>query len=255
MPPTKQADAASIFFANLPLELEISGDPVERRLLSEYGSVFVARGGASPPSRIVFRDQPEVAAFQSTLDSAKIALGPFVMELQAAAVAALQAAADEAGSKGLSITPRGVDSGKRSYDETVALWNSRVEPALIHWVAREKISNVEADRIAAMSPFDQVPIVLGLEETGIYFAKDLSKSILYSVAPPGTSQHLSMLALDVTEFNDRSVCEILGRHGWFQTVVSDLPHFTFLGMNETDLPSVGLKKVDSGDRHFWVPDI
>ena len=106
-----------------------------------------------------------------------------------------------------------------------------------------------------MSPFEQVPVVLTLEEDGIYFAKDLSKSIIYSVAPPGTSQHLAMLAFDVNEFNDQQVRSILARHRWYQTVVSDLPHFTFLGVDEAELPSLGLKRTVSGDRHFWVPDI
>jgi hypothetical protein len=100
-----------------------------------------------------------------------------------------------------------------------------------------------------------VPEVFTLEKQGIYFAKDLSKSIIYSVAPPGTSQHLSMLALDVAEFNNRSVREILAKHGWFQTVVSDLPHFTFLGIDESELPDHGLKRVVDGERVFWVPAI
>jgi hypothetical protein len=100
-----------------------------------------------------------------------------------------------------------------------------------------------------------VPVVLALETKGIWFAKDLSKSIIYSVAPPGTSQHLAMLAFDVKEFAERRVREILARNGWFQTVVSDLPHFTYLGVAENDLPDLGLKRVLSGEQAFWVPGI
>jgi hypothetical protein len=100
-----------------------------------------------------------------------------------------------------------------------------------------------------------VPEILELEERGIYFAKDLSKSIIYSVAPPGTSQHLSMLAIDIAEFENPRVREIMAKNGWFQTVVSDLPHFTYLGTDENDLPDLGLKTVVSGDRRFWIPDI
>ena len=98
-------------------------------------------------------------------------------------------------------------------------------------------------------------MILGLERDGIFFAKDLSKSIIYSVAPPGTSQHLSMLALDVKEYEDARVRAILAKHGWYQTVVSDLPHFTFLGVAEKDLPKLGLKMVTNADRSFWIPDI
>jgi len=43
--------------------------------------------------------------------------------------------------------------------------------------------------------------------------KSLDKSIIYSVAPPGASQHLSMLALDVKEFQNAKVRETLARHG------------------------------------------
>jgi len=75
------------------------------------------------------------------------------------------------------------------------------------------------------------------------------------VAPPGTSQHLSMLALDVKEFENAKVREILAAHGWFQTVASDLPHFTYIGAKESELPGLGLKKTTSGGRTFWVPDI
>jgi len=100
-----------------------------------------------------------------------------------------------------------------------------------------------------------VPIVLSLEEQGIYFAKDLSKTILYSVAPPGASQHLSMLAFDVAEFNEPRVREILEAHFWYQTVPSDLPHFTFLGVPVDELQNLSLKPVIHSDRIFWVPDL
>jgi hypothetical protein len=101
----------------------------------------------------------------------------------------------------------------------------------------------------------QIAEILRLEKMGIYFARDLSKSILYSVAPPGTSQHLSMLAFDVREYDNPRVREILARHGWFQTVISDLPHFTFLGVPESKLLSRGLRLVVHEGRRFWVPDI
>jgi len=96
---------------------------------------------------------------------------------------------------------------------------------------------------------------LKLEDQGLWFSRDLTKSIVYSVAPPGTSQHLLMLALDVAQFEDARVREILARHGWFQTVTSDLPHFTYLGVSEDDLPKLGLKKVTNANRDFWILDI
>ncbi|HEX8736765.1 MAG TPA: hypothetical protein VF721_15645, partial [Pyrinomonadaceae bacterium] len=147
------------------------------------------------------------------------------------------------------------DSARRSYTQTVELWASRVNPALTHWVGKGKISPQEAERIKALSPTAQVAEVLRLEEQGIYFSKDLSKSILYSVAAPGTSQHLSLLALDVEQFANPNVREILARHGWFQTVQSDLPHFTYLGLKETELPASGLKAVFFNGQKFWIPNL
>ncbi|MEJ7699428.1 MAG: hypothetical protein WKF71_07255 [Pyrinomonadaceae bacterium] len=82
-----------------------------------------------------------------------------------------------------------------------------------------------------------------LELEGMFFSKDLSKTIVYSVAPPGTSQHLSMLAFDASEHENPEVREILARYGWLQTVVSDLPHFTYLGVAENELSGLGLKKL------------
>jgi len=43
--------------------------------------------------------------------------------------------------------------------------------------------------------------------------------------------------------------------GWFQTVLSDLPHFTFLGLEEAELPSRGLKPVEVNGQTFWIPDV
>lgn len=243
------------FTANLPVNFTMPSDSVGQKLLREYGSVFVARGGVIPPNKVVFRDEAEVSAFQATLKTEPEPIGGFQMELQTAAMVALQKAIKEAESAKLRITPRAADSARRTYGETVGLWASRVDPALKYWVGKGRIKQTDADRIKAMSPFEQVSDVLKLEESGIYFSKDLSKSIIYSVAPPGTSQHLSMLAFDINEHENVEIRRILSNNGWYQTVVSDLPHFTYLGVSENELPGIGLKMLTDGGRIFWVPNI
>lgn len=248
------AKPGALFFANLPADLAVTDDPVEQLLLREYGAMFVAKN-VPVPRKIIFRDSRDVDDFQSGVIAAAAKIGEHEMRLQAPAMEALTAAVREAEMHGLTITPRGPDSAARSYEGTVELWASRVEPALKHWVGHGRMTQAEADRISAMSAFEQVPEVLRLEEKGIYFAKDLSKSIIYSVAPPGTSQHLAMLAFDVSEFADERVRAILARHGWYQTVVSDLPHFTYLGVEEHELPTLGLRRVESGGQMFWVPNV
>ncbi len=242
------------FKANLPTGFKEPTDDAGRLLLKEYGAVFVARGGVTPPNTVVFRDQAEVTSFQNSLKTSSENIGGFNLELQTVAMDDLRKAIADAKAAGLSISPRGQDSAKRTYDETIELWKSRVEPALKHWVSKGKITQADADRIRGLSPYQQVPEVLKLEQQGIWFAKDLSKSIIYSVAPPGTSQHLSMLALDVKEHEDAKVRDILAKHRWFQTVTSDLPHFTYLGFGEDELSKRGLKKTTDGGRTFWIPE-
>lgn len=241
------------FTANLPGSFVQPSDEVGKRLLKEYGAVFVARGGATPPNGVVFRNADEVCAFQSSVEKLSETVGGVTIELQAPAMKALKDAITEASKIGVSITPRGADAARRSYEDTITLWASRVTPGLAHWVSKGRITESDAQQISVLTPYEQVPEIFRLESQGVYFAKDLSKSIIYSVAPPGTSQHLSMLALDVTEHDNSQVREILARHGWVQTVVSDLPHFTFLGAGESELPKIGLTKTIDSERVFWVP--
>jgi len=247
-------DGSNLFFKNLPENMTIGNSYAEDLLLREYGAVFVARGGAVPPDRVVFTDEEEVARFQQQLDVGQEMIGGFLMELQAPAMAGLRDAIAEAKSRELSISPRDKDSAKRTYNETIDLWASRVDPALKHWVERGRMTQAEADILRSLSPYEQVPEVLELEQEGIWFAKDLSKSIIYSVAPPGTSQHLAMLAFDVKEHDDANVREILAKHGWYQTVVSDLPHFTYLGVPDSELSKLGLKRTSDNGRTFWIPE-
>ncbi len=243
------------FHQNLPEGFEAVRDATEELLLREYGAVFIARGNVTPPPVIVFRDEAAVKEFQGKTETMTAVIGGLSMTLQAPAMRGLLAAIEEAKAEGRPITPRDTDAAGRSYAESVGLWASRVEPALDHWTRKGRITPADAERIRALSPYEQVHQVLALEAHRIFFAKDLSKSIIYSVAPPGASQHLALLAFDVAEHADPRVRRILARNGWFQTVVSDLPHFTYLGVSEAHLQNLGLKKQAHNGRTFWVPDI
>ncbi len=243
------------YIANLPKDFNRPTDAVGQKLLKEYGAVFVARGGAIPPNKIIFKDEKEVSEFQKSVSTAKATIGGFELELQSAAMNDLLKSIAEAEENDLTITPRGADSARRDYLQTVELWASRVSPALEHWTKEEKLSEKDAEHIRSLTPFEQVPLIFELEEEGIFFSKDLQKSIVYSIAPPGTSQHLAMLAFDVAEFKNEPVREVLAEHKWFQTVVSDLPHFTYLGVKENKFPDFGLKKVENCGQTFWIPNI
>lgn len=242
----------SRFESSLPEGFEVPTDTVGRRLLREYGAVFVAQG-VQVPRAVMFRSEEDVSRFQGGVEAASEKIGAHEVVLQAAALKALLHAKQEARATGKDITPRGADAARRDYAGSVELWLSRVEPGLKHWVAEGKLQQSEAYRILAMAPADQVADILALEESGIFFSKDLSKTILHSVAAPGASQHLSMLAFDIEQFNDKEVIAILNRNGWYQTVVSDLPHFTYLGKNPEGLIDSGLKMIVTSGREFWIP--
>ncbi len=246
---------AKTFLKKLPNKFEFPTDEAGELLLREYGAMFVSRNGVVHPTKIFFDDEADVRRFQALIEIESEKIAGINIELQKPAMRDLESAVKAARKLGLSISPRGVDSGRRGYNQTITLWKSRVEPGLVYWVGKRRIKAAEAARIRQLPIRQQIVEILTLEKEGIYFAKSLDKSIIYSVAPPGSSQHIAMLALDVKEFDDPRVRAVLADHGWFQTVVSDLPHFTYLGADESDLPGLGLKKVERNGRTFWVPDL
>ena len=231
-------------------------DAVARRLLTEYGAMFVAAESVRVPPTCVFESEEEVSAFQQQAMPQAASFGDDLIELQPAALAALVEARSAARASGLEITPRGgAEAARRSFADSQRLWRSRLLPALSHWCARGAVSAEQAEHLCALPLRAQVAAVLEMEAGGIFFSKDFSKSILYSVAVPGASQHLALLAFDVAEFRDPRVRRLLARHGWFQTVRSDLPHFTFLGLEEKALPAHGLKQVEANGQTFWIPNV
>jgi hypothetical protein len=231
-------------------------DSVARRVLEDYGAIFLAHKKVTPPPVCVFTSDEEVSAFQERVGYASETIGFDQVELQPEAMKQLLKAREEAQKEDLDITPRdGAEAARRSYEDSLHLWQTRFLPALDYWLAKGKLTEAEVTRLKGLPLRAQIAEVLELERSGIYFSKDLSKSILYSIAAPGTSQHIAMLAFDVNEFDNPRVREILGKHGWFQTVLSDLPHFTFLGLKEKDLPKHGLKRAEVDGQTFWIPNV
>lgn len=237
-------------------DLFLEGDVVARRVLHDYGAMFVGAENILPPPVCVCTSEHQVDQFQRAAGWTATNIEDATVELQPAAMSALLRARESAHNEGLDITPRdGAEAGRRSYADTVRLWNSRFLPALDHWLKVGRLTQTQVDRLRMLPINQQVAEVLELETHGIFFSKDLSKSVLYSIAAPGTSQHVAMLAFDVNEFRESRVREIMAAEGWFQTVLSDLPHFTYLGLNESELPGRGLKPVEVNGQNFWIPDV
>ena len=233
-----------------------SSDAVSRRVLEDYGAIFLADKKVLPPPVCVFTSDEQVVEFQERAGYTTEFIAYDEVELQPEAMKQLLKARAEAQQENLDITPRdGAEAGRRSFEDSLQLWHTRFQPALDYWLAQGRLTEEQVARLKSLPLRDQIAEVLELEKSGIYFSKDLSKSILYSIAAPGTSQHIAMLAFDVNEFDNPRVREILAKHGWFQTVLSDLPHFTFLGLKEKDLPKHGLKQVEVDGQKFWIPNV
>lgn len=231
-------------------------DPVSRRILEEYGAIFVANKKVTPPPVCVFTTEEQVTKFQDQAGFETEFIAYDEVALQPEAMKSLNKARKDAQKEGLDITPRdGAEAGRRNYEDSVRLWNSRFEPALDYWLSQGRLTQDQVTRLRNLPLSQQVGEVLELEKTGVYFSKDLSKSILYSIAAPGASQHIAMLAFDVNEFDNPRIREIMAKHGWFQTVLSDLPHFTYLGLKEKDLPKNGLRSLEINGQVFWIPNV
>jgi hypothetical protein len=159
-----------------PEELCDADDIVERRLLTEYGAMFVCADSVRVPRVLTFRSEEEVAEFQREAEPRAAEIGGFNVELQRAALDALLAACGEARAEGLSITPRGAVAARRGYADTVRLWDSRVRPALEHWTGERKLAREEAECLRCMEPAEQLSEVLRLEARGLFFSKDWTKT-------------------------------------------------------------------------------
>jgi len=234
----------------------VSKSLIARRVLESYGSMFVAKESVNVPTTCVQKGEGQVLAFQKKASRSQMDIRGVRIDLQSAAAQALQQSIDEAATLNLAITPfDGSIAGGRSYGDTLMLWNSRVFPGLSYWTRQGKLNSVDVEELGKLDLEKKVEKILEWESRGIYFSTDRSRSILTSTAPPGTSQHLALIAFDVVECWDPQVRAILNRNGWFQTVIDDPGHFTYLGVPETELPSRGLLAVAKGSYLYWIPNL
>lgn len=230
--------------------------PAELRILTEYGAIFVAALAAAVPPRCIFADEAAVTQFQAAAQARSASVGRTPVVLQAAALVAFRAACAEAKQAGLVISLKGgAKASRRSLADTEDVWKRYIDEGLRNWVKAGRLSRDEASRLRNLPSAAQAAAILGLEAQGLYFGLAQRKTILSSAAIPGTSQHLSLLALDIVEYAQPEVRRILAKHGWYQTVLDDFPHFTWLGVAEERLPGLGLYPVRSQRQTFWLPDL
>lgn len=233
------------------------GNPVEHRIIKEYGAVFLNSDvNALIPHRCLFANNSEVEAFQKRVQVDTKTIGNKTIKLQKAAMDALL----KAQAAGGTITPKGGNPAQRNYDTVSQSWNESVVAGANYWKVTpnksgNKLSTDEAANLKLLTGEAQITKVFELEARGFNFHPDHQRSLVVYTAIPGASQHLLMLALDIVEFADKKVRAALGENGWFQTVFRDRPHFTYLGLKQTQLQSLGLKMEQFEGRDFWIPNI
>ncbi|BAY65421.1 peptidase M15B and M15C, D,D-carboxypeptidase VanY/endolysin [Calothrix brevissima NIES-22] len=186
-------------------------------LLRKYGAVFVNQEPEIKlPAKVLLDNDQETKEFQSTLTMIKVD-GTKDCYLQQAAGLALN--------KAKTIQKISLKSGygggdcTRTYSTNLRFWRKYANNRTLEKVRQGK-------------------------ET----------AILSIVAPPGTSQHLWGLAIDL-RLSSQKQRQALNQNGWFQTVEGDTPHWTYLGLNESQLPVFGFQKKLVKGIAYWITPI
>ncbi|MFN6963973.1 MAG: hypothetical protein ACK4S4_09425 [Pyrinomonadaceae bacterium] len=233
----------------------LGSETVARRIVAEYGAVFVSRVDHLP-SGCAFRDAGQARSFRERVRTAKAAIEGIEIELQQPAMNALLQAAAVARQHRLRIAPLdGAIAGARTFEDTVKIWNKRFFPALEYWSRKGKITDEEAALAVNATPVRSLAALIEWESRGLLFGTARSSSIFSSAAPPGASQHLLLLAFDVRPPISSKLVTILAEHGWHRTVRGDSVHFTYLGADEAELPALGLERVRYRGEFYWVPKL
>ena len=67
---------------NLPAGFRVPNDSVGKRIMSDYGALYVAKGGVTLPPTAIFENADECAKWQATLKTSKASIGGLSTELQ-----------------------------------------------------------------------------------------------------------------------------------------------------------------------------
>lgn len=239
---------------NQPFKCDYENDEVQKRILFEYGAVYVSKE-AILPEKCRLLNQNEVVNFASKFkkqENKLTELGNFY--LQPKAKESLLTVFSEVGgyilvARNWNGTTTHSESLKRDLNDD---WAQRTFfQTKCNWLGLGKEKDLKACKRAALG-------VIRADNINIK-----SKPKMLSVAIPGASQHHLGLAIDV---NDKTggnglICgdacvEALEKNGWFRTVRYDRFHYTYLGYKKNELQSLGLKQVKCRDTFtYWVPNV
>ena len=206
------------FLALVTTKLPLIPNPgtFEYIMLQQYGAPFITQNSTIKlPPKVFFPTPEETRAYQASLMMAKVNSGNNCF-LQKGAADAFNIA-----DKQINIPLKSGYGGgdcTRTYETNLRFW-------------RKYANNNTLERVK----------------------QGRETAILKIVAPPGTSQHLWGLAIDLRVSNAVQR-KALNQNGWFQTVETDVPHWTYLGVPEEKLPDFGFsKKIVRGITYWLTP--
>ncbi|MEC4818677.1 MAG: D-alanyl-D-alanine carboxypeptidase family protein [Scytonema sp. PMC 1069.18] len=183
-------------------------------LLQAYGAPFVnQQPEIKLPSKVIFTNEQETKQFQSNLRMGKVN-GTHNCYLQKAAADALNKA-----KKQVHIPLKsgyGASDCTRSFATNLRFWQKYANSRTLEQVQQGKETRI-----------------LGV------------------VAPPGTSQHLWGLAIDLRVTNEKQK-QALNQNGWFRTVERDIPHWTYIGLPKEKLTDFGFKNKEVAGVTYWL---
>lgn len=214
--PDAKLNAQERFLSAIARKLPTIPQPAtyEYTLLRSYGAVFVNPDiGIKLPPKDIFANEQETQQFQATLTMGHV---------DATNDCYLQKSAADALNKAIIQQKIPLKSGygsgdcTRTFNTNLRFWNKYANNQVLAKVQQGKETKI-----------------LGL------------------VAPPGTSQHLWGLAIDLRVSNQEQR-KALNQNGWFQTVESDVPHWTYVGLAEENLSLFGFKKQAIGGIIYWI---
>ncbi|MEH1987746.1 D-alanyl-D-alanine carboxypeptidase family protein [Nostoc sp.] len=214
--PDPKLNAQQRFLSAIARKLPTIPQPgtYEYTLLRSYGAVFVNPDiGIKLPPKDIFANEQETQEFQATFTMGHVD-GTNDCYLQKSAADAL----NKARIQQQIPLKSGYGSGDctRTFNTNLRFWH--------------KYAN---DRVLAKVQQGKDTKILGL------------------VAPPGTSQHLWGLAIDL-RVGSKEQRKALNQNGWFQTVENDVPHWTYVGLSEENLPLFGFKKQAIRGITYWM---
>jgi len=183
-------------------------------LLRAYGAAFVnQQPEIKLPPKVILANEQETAYFQTTLTMGKV---------DGTNDCYLQKSAADAFNKAKSAARISLKSGYGGGDCTRTFATN-----LRFW--RKYADNNTLERVR----------------------QGKETAILGVVAPPGASQHLWGLAIDLQVYS-QAQRQALNKNGWFQTVENDVPHWTYVGLTEENLPLFGFKNKIVRGITYWV---